>query len=51
MCMYETCALFYSWIFQKDFLIVDPEDPVHRRNALVIIEKMFLNMIDNEKFF
>ena len=38
-------------VLLKDILIVDPEDPVHRRNALVIIEKMFLNMIDNEKFF
>ena len=39
-------------VLLKDILIVDPEDPVHRRNALVIkLKKIFLNMIDNEKFF
>ena len=31
------CSLYH--VLLKDILIVDPEDPVHRRNALVIIEK------------
>ena len=34
------CSLYH--VLLKDILIVDPEDPVHRRNALVIIEKKYL---------
>ena len=34
-------------VLLKDILIVN----VHRRNALAIIEKLFLNRINNEKFF
>ena len=32
-------------VLLKDILIVDPEDPVHRRNALVIIEKKKKNLL------
>ena len=31
-------------VLLKDILIVGPEEPVHRRNALVIIEIIFLYM-------
>ena len=47
---YFHCSLYH--VLLKDILIVvDPEDPVHRRNALVIIEKISFNMIDNKKNF